>query len=86
MSETTKKPADMMPCPVCEGRGELTRRLLLERLNEKDLAHKVESYLSNIVEAESREELHRLSATQNPKQDVKVWNLTHFLWRRSPKE
>jgi hypothetical protein len=80
------KQADLMQCPICEGRGELTKKLLLERLGEKDLAHKIESYLSNLVEAENKEELHGRSASQVTKQDAKAWNLTHFLWRRSMKE
>ena len=86
MSESPKKSAEVMPCPLCEGRGEIEKELLLERLREKDLGRKVESYLSNIVAAERSEELHGVPPAEKPKHEANAWNLTHFLWRRSPKE
>ncbi len=86
MSDTTKKSSEMLKCPLCEGCGELEKHVLLERLSEKDLGHKVQSYLSNIVEAESKEEMHGVSTSDSGKHNVNSWNLTHFLWRRSPKE
>jgi len=81
-----KKSSELLKCPLCEGCGELQKEVLLERLSEKDLGRKVESYLSNIVEAESKEEMHGIAASDDTKHDIKNWNLTHFLWRRSPKE
>jgi len=86
MSEVPKKPAEIMKCPLCEGRGELEKQILLERLQEKDLARKVQTYLSNIVAAEENEELHGAAADVAAKHHADSWNLTHFLWRRSPKE
>jgi hypothetical protein len=86
MSDTTKKSSEMLKCPLCEGCGELQKQVLLERLSEKDLGRKVESYLSNIVEADSKEEMHGIAASDVAKHDINNWNLTHFLWRRSPKE
>ena len=86
MSDSPKKSPEMMPCPLCEGRGEIEKEALLERLREKDFGHKVESYLSNIVAAERSEELHGVPPDEAPRHDAKAWNLTHFLWRRSPKE
>ena len=84
MSDRPKQASEVLKCPLCEGRGELEKQALLARLREKDFGHKVESYLSDIVEAESKEELH---GSKEPTQyDAKMWNLTHFLWRRSPKE
>jgi hypothetical protein len=78
--------AELLKCPLCEGRGELNKKTLLERLSEKDLGRKVESYLSNVVEADEKEELHGVPAEAASKHDARNWNLTHFLWRRSPKE
>ena len=79
-----KNGCEMMKCPLCEGRGELPKQQLLERLNEKDLGRKVENFMS-IVESEEREALHGSSGQAVPR-SVTTWNLTHFLWRRSPKE
>ncbi len=85
MSDLPKNtPHDMLKCPLCEGRGELRKADLVDRLSEKDLGRKVSSYLS-IVEAEQKESLHGVSP-QDAKENVTAWNLTHFLWRRSPKE
>jgi hypothetical protein len=81
-----KNPTDMLKCPLCEGRGELSKEIMLERLSEKDLARKMQSYMSNFIEADRSEELHGLPAAEAPKHDANSWNLTHFLWRRSPKE
>jgi hypothetical protein len=75
-----------MKCPLCEGRGELEKQILVERLQEKDLARKLQTYFSNIVAAEQSEELHGVPLDQAGKHNVENWNLTHFLWRRSPKE
>jgi hypothetical protein len=86
MSESPNKSVNMLKCPLCEGRGELQTELLVERLSEKDLGRKVQSYLSDIVEAESKEDMRDVDASTVVKHDVKSWNLTHFFWRRSPKE
>jgi len=85
MNDSPKK-AEILRCPFCEGRGEIEKDVLLERLREKDLGRKVESYLSNIVAAETSEELHGVPTEDAAKHQANSWNLTHFLWRRSPKE
>lgn len=85
MSDATKHDtADMLKCPLCEGRGELHKSDLLDRLSEKDLGRKVANYLS-IVEADQNESLSGVPDAP-AKTNVTAWNLTHFLWRRSPKE
>lgn len=85
MSDLPKSTSpDMLRCPLCEGRGELHKADLVDRLSEKDLGRKVSNYLS-IIEAEQKESLHGVSP-QEAKENVTAWNLTHFLWRRSAKE
>ncbi len=85
MSDLPKKPnGDMMKCPLCEGRGELHKADLIERLSEKDLGNKVANFMS-IVEADQKESMSGV-APEEAKKNVTAWNLTHFLWRRSPKE
>ena len=76
----------MLPCPICEGCGEIEKEVLLERLREKDLGRKLEMYLSNIVAAEQSEELHGVPPEAAAKHQPNAWNLTHFMWKRSPKE
>jgi hypothetical protein len=85
MSDRPKNCApDMLKCPLCEGRGELHKADLIDRLSEKDLGKKVANFLS-IAEADQKESLHG-SSPEQAKSNVTAWNLTHFLWRRSPKE
>lgn len=93
MSKKKKKAPQsaLLQCPLCEGRGELPEKEMLERLREKDLCRKIASYMDNIVEAEAR--VTPAEPAPGPKlvdprfqSDVNTWNLTHFLWRRSPKE
>ncbi len=86
MSDVPNKPAATLKCPLCDGRGEMEKEILLDRLREKDLARKVETYLRNFVAADANEELHDLSPEEAAKHKADSWNLTHFMWRRSAKE
>jgi len=86
VSDPQKKPSEVLKCPFCEGRGEMEKNVLVERLREKDLGKKVETYLSHIVDAEASEELNGAPPSEANRQPANTWNLTHFLWRRSPKE
>ncbi len=84
MDHGSKNPAnELLKCPLCCGRGELPKAELFDRLREKDFSHKVESYLANVVEPDRKSELREGPTFDN---DVRTWNCTHFLWRRSPKE
>lgn len=90
MSQTNPEP-HLLKCPLCEGRGELPEQDLFDRLHEKDLCRKMESYLANFVSAEVRTTSPEGSGPQlvekpDFRKDVETWNCTHFLWRRSPKE
>ncbi len=92
MTQKKQSPeAAVLQCPLCEGRGELPEKEMLDRLREKDLCRKIASYLENVVEAEEKvtspEPAYRAESV-NPtfRSNVDTWNLTHFLWRRSPKE
>ena len=84
MSDSPPRATEKLQCPICEGRGEIERKELLARLSEKDLGRKVQTYLSGFVDAE-REHVKPV-AGEDSKHNGKTWNLTHFLWRRSPKE
>jgi hypothetical protein len=47
MSDTPRTTcSELLKCPLCEGRGELAKQQLLDRLSEKDLGRKVENYMS----------------------------------------
>ncbi|MGZ4819930.1 MAG: hypothetical protein ACXVZJ_14975 [Terriglobales bacterium] len=75
----------VLKCPLCEGRGELPHKEMLERLSEKDLGRKLASYMDNFIAADENE-AEPEAAHAEFQQHVDVWNCTHFLWRRSPKE
>jgi hypothetical protein len=78
----------LLKCPLCEGRGELPEKDLVDRLDEKDLGHKLASYVENFIVADEKAAEGDAARSAQPdfKQHVDVWNCTHFLWRRSPKE
>ena len=46
------------------------------------------SYVENFIAADEKEAQPDVAHAAHPdfKQHVDVWNCTHFLWRRSPKE
>ena len=85
MSKPPKNKVETVKCPLCEGRGELSKPDLYARLDEKDFCVKVKTYLQNVVDAETETEPVK-AGTQPFEHDVNAWNCTHFLWRRSPKE
>ncbi len=77
----------LLKCPLCEGRGELPEQDLHDRLGEKDLGHKLASYVENFIVADEKAaEPDAPGGQPDFKHHVDVWNCTHFLWRRSPKE
>ena len=81
----------LLKCPLCEGRGELPQKEMLDRLKETDLGHKLASYVENFIVADEQAaepaEPESVKAGQPDfKQHVDVWNCTHFLWRHSAKE
>ena len=80
MSDTG--PEKVVKCPLCEGRGELPEKDLHERLAEKDIGHKLASYIDDVVHADVKLK----GAHSEFENHVDAWNCTHFLWRRSPKE
>ena len=90
MDDQPKGQYHLLKCPLCEGRGELPQKEMLDRLNETDLGHKLASYVENFIVADEKaaepeaEGVH--TGQPDFKQHVDVWNCTHFMWRRSPKE
>jgi hypothetical protein len=88
IDEAKGQKSHLLKCPLCEGRGELPENEMLNRLNEKDLGHKLASYVENFVVADGKAAVPDEVGRAEPdfKQHVDVWNCTHFLWRRSPKE
>ena len=78
----------VLKCPLCEGRGELEKAELLDRLEEKDLGRKLASYLDDFIMADEKESESDVAPDEHSefKHRVDAWNCTHFLWRRSPKE
>ena len=54
MPDQPKGPYQLLKCPLCEGRGELPHKDLLDRLDEKDLGHKLASYVENFIVADEK--------------------------------
>ena len=81
---------DLVKCPLCEGRGELRRAELVERLSDGELKSKVDSAVGELVQSE--EELAAATAVgrgnefRDFQKDVHSWNPQLPMWRRSPKE
>ena len=44
----------LLKCPLCEGRGELPQKEMLDRLKETDLGHKLASYVENFIVADEK--------------------------------
>lgn len=82
-------------CPLCEGRGQLHRSEVLQRLTDKELTGKIASYLEKLQKVEETQapQLVKTAATaaemRQPgefEKEVHTWPAKRFLWRRSPKE
>lgn len=71
-------------CPFCEGRGELLRTEIAERLTTPELRKRLDARIAEILESV---EVAGVGATSRDfEKDVHSWNPALPIWRRSPKE
>lgn len=71
-------------CPLCDGRGELTRMELAERFASPELRKRLDVRMTEILE---NVELAGVGArVRNFEREVHEWNPQLPIWRRSPKE
>ena len=76
----------LLPCPFCQGHGQMSRQEIVSRLEDPDLPDKIVAELNRSEEAV----LVGAAGEKAPKQgefdsSVHGWN-KHVLWRRSSKE
>lgn len=75
---------DKVKCPLCEGRGEVLRSEIVERLTNQELRKRLDARIAEILEAS---ELAGVGPkVRNFEKEVHEWNPTLPMWRRSPKE
>jgi hypothetical protein len=71
-------------CPLCEGRGEVLRSEMVERLTNSELRKRLDARIAEILEAS---ELAGVGPkVRNFEKEVHTWNPTLPMWQRSPKE
>lgn len=80
MAEQSEK----VRCPLCEGRGELLRTEIAERLTTPELRKRLDARMAEILE--SVEVAGVGVKTRDFQKEVHSWNPTLPIWRRSPKE
>ena len=79
MEETGK-----LKCPLCEGRGEMLRSEMVERLTNPDLRKRLDARMAEILETGQLAGV--APKTRNFEKEVHTWNPTLPMWQRSPKE
>ena len=82
---------DFLKCPLCQGRGEIRRAEMIERLTDPDLKPRIDSYLAGITKTgDEPNEFTTAGAnarkTRDFQKEVHSWNPQLPIWRRSPKE
>jgi hypothetical protein len=71
-------------CPLCEGRGELTRTEVADKLTRPELRKRLDARIAEILEDVG---LVGVGApARNFEKEVHEWNPQLPIWRRSPKE
>jgi hypothetical protein len=75
---------DKVKCPLCEGRGDVLRSELVERITNPELRKRLDARIAEILEAG---EMAGVSPkVRNFEKEVHTWNPTLPMWQRSPKE
>jgi len=73
-------------CPLCEGRGRMTRSEMAARLADPGLEAKVAACRQQLVEAATGRPRSASEPISDFRQQVLKGPLKRMLWRRSPKE
>jgi hypothetical protein len=74
-----------VPCPFCDGHGELTRSEITEKLSPAEL-RKLGDQLAEILKNAERAAVGAGSKGRDFETEVHSWNPQVAMWRRSPKE
>ena len=74
-------------CPLCDGKGQLHRSELTERINHPELEQRLREYLKQIKKDEAETLVSVGAPTQSAyEREMHSWPPKRMLWRRSPKE
>jgi len=81
-------------CPICQGKGQMHRSDLIERLRDPGFAQTLHTYLERIIREQEELEKSTLQAVAKKgepvadefEREVHSWPPKRILWRRSPKE
>jgi hypothetical protein len=76
---------EMLSCPLCQGRAQVSRAELTEMLTERTLLERIERYLAELTPTEDAR-AGAVSGGRDFQKDVHNWNPQLPIWRRSPKE
>lgn len=71
-------------CPLCEGRGELTRAQLAQNMTSGELRKRLDARIAEILDGS--ELAAAAMPSRNFQKEVHEWNPQLPIWRRSPKE
>ena len=73
-------------CPLCQGKGEMQRSHLMERLNDPRIKQQLQILLEELKRQEHEELATVARGRDDFEHEVHSWPPRRILWRRSPKE
>ena len=82
MSELASK----VKCPLCEGAGELSPLIMVEKFSTPELRKRMEERIAEIAEDFVAAKPEAKGKVLNFQREVHNWNTTLPIWRRSAKE
>jgi hypothetical protein len=73
-------------CPLCQGKGQMHRSELIERLSDPAISREFRILLEQLKEEEAKSLVPTPNDHQDFEREVHSWPPRRILWRRSPKE
>ncbi len=73
-------------CPLCQGKAQILRSELIERLSDPEMQEKFRGLLEQLREEEQKVLVPAPDEHQDFEREVHSWPPRRILWRRSPKE
>ncbi len=73
-------------CPLCQGKGQMRRSELIERLSDPANQEKLRVFLQQLQEEEEKDLVPVSEDHDAFEREVHSWPPRRILWRRSPKE
>ncbi len=73
-------------CPLCQGKGQMHRSELIERLSDPANGERLRLFLQQLKEEEESALVPAAHGQDSFEHEVHSWPPRRILWRRSPKE